>query len=177
LLSEAGISHDFVGSQTAGSGDMADPQHEGYGGKNTGEISERASPHFSNVDAHLYLIHVGTNDVSEFREMDGRLRHLLDQIYAATPEATVILAKIINRSDGGRLMELDSIRAGIEPVVTDYRARQCSIHWVDQNHLGPQDFPPGDVFHPNDSGYRKMAAVWFEGIVSAYSVTARQAVD
>lgn len=171
LLVKAGISHDFVGSQTAGSGNMTDPEHEGYGGKNTSEISRRASPHFSKVAAHLYLVHVGTNDVSEIRDMDGRLRHLLDQIYSATPEATVILAKIINRSDGGRLTELDSIRAGIEPVVNDYRRRQRSIQWVDQNHLGPRDFPPGDLFHPNDSGYRKMAAVWFKGILSAYGST------
>jgi lysophospholipase L1-like esterase len=167
LLAGGGFEFDFVGRQSQNSAGMGDPEHEGHGGKRTDQIDVLIGPALASHRASLYLVHVGTNDASEYQRYEARLRAMLDRIFTATPDAHVILAKIINRKDQGRLLEYDAMRARIEPIVTDYRLAGRAITWVDQNTLGHEDFPAKDLFHPNASGYQKMAGTWYDGILKA----------
>lgn len=171
LLTAAGYTFDFVGTQTINSGGMSDPQHEGYGGKKSNEIDALITPSLGTLNAQLYLIHVGTNDINmvETAQVEGRIRTMLDNIFAATPNARVILAKIIAKQDGSYPDRYTTVNNAVAAITNDYAAAGRAITWVNQSTLnGATDYADA-TFHPNASGYQKMAQTWFDAIVAAYS--------
>lgn len=170
-LRHAGIAVDFVGSQrplNAVSG--FDPDHEGHSGATSAQVDAAATPHLATHAAHVYLVHVGTNDITagQTAQAGTRLRALLDHLYAATPSARVLLARIIATRDEyttpttARAAQTKSWNDTVTALVTEYQGRGRTITLVDQHSaLTASDFPGNDAFHPNASGYAKMATRWF----------------
>lgn len=174
LLTNAGIRFDFVGSQTPLNQPSGfDPDHEGHSGAKSNQIDSAATPHLGTHAATVYLVHVGTNDITygEGGQLPGRVRTLLNHLYAATPQATVLLARIIaTRTEYAtpstpRAAQTNAWNAAALTLVNEYRGLGRAIHAVDQHAaLGAGDFPADDAFHPNASGYGKMAQTWFAAL-------------
>lgn len=174
LLKHAGYRYDFVGSQTPLNQPSGfDPDHEGYSGAKSDAIDAAVTPHLGTHQAAVYLVHVGTNDITagEGGLLPARVRTLLDHLYAATPAARVLLARIIaTRGEyaapgSTRAQQTDAWNAAVTALVADYRGRGFAITAVDQHAaLGASDFPVDDAFHPNEGGYAKMAQTWFAAL-------------
>ncbi|MCB9206477.1 MAG: hypothetical protein H6611_04010 [Ignavibacteriales bacterium] len=186
IIINNGLLFDFVGSVESGT--FIDKQHEGHGGWH----ARHWYPNFKyDMNSHInlflnlnnpdiILLHIGTNDIGEY--YDNRndnnidttvsdVSDLIDSIYVFNPEIKIILAKIINRTD--------DINSNINESITTSQynnalfnmilARQeygTKLFIVDQESALNYPSDLSDGVHPNQSGYDKMAKVWFDGIIS-----------
>jgi hypothetical protein len=97
---------------------------------------------------------------------------LLDSIYTFNSDITVILAKIINRIDDNDLINnTNSYNNALEKMAQQRINNGDNLYLVDAGEdfiYQWDDSPPfedGDIYddvHPNDSGYVKIARVWFD---------------
>jgi lysophospholipase L1-like esterase len=168
-LNGAGFPVDYVGSQQ--SGDMPDRDNEGYPGARIDEVQERAAAAVQASRPNVYAINAGTNDAAQDRDINNaglRMASLLDSLWAVTPDATVLLSTLIINTDGGVDSRVQVINAQYIGLAADWRAQGRKIVLVDMHGPeGPQPEDMNDPTHPNDTGFAKMAALWFNGIQDA----------
>lgn len=165
----AGFQVDFVGSQQ--SGDMADRDNEGYPGARIDEVQNRAAGAVQAFRPNIYAVNAGTNDAAQDNDIWNaglRMAALLDSLWAVTPDATVLLSTLLINLNGDTESRASIINAQFVGLAADWRAQGRRIVLVDMHGPdGPQAGEMSDPTHPNDTGFAKMAALWFRGIQDA----------
>ena len=191
LLNNAGDAFNFVGSATnnstpalINSGQHYHEGHSGYRidqieGNLTGLVSSAPVPDNSNgghwldggiavgrapIFPDLILLHIGTNDASQGRtatQMQASLQSLLTKIKTTRPNAQVIVASLIRRTDNASLEAIQmSYNSAIPGIVA---AQGANFHFLDMHAvLGPGDLVDGQ--HPTQAGYDKMADAWITAV-------------
>jgi lysophospholipase L1-like esterase len=178
-LTGGGYDFDFVGSKANGS--FPDPNHEGRDGWRADEIlnGRTSEPAEGKLEYWLpanqpdvILLHIGTNDITAGNQGANEVNDILDVIDdyedANDKHVTVILALIINRNPYNYAttqfnrdvnnMALNRIASGDDIVIVDMESAlnySTDMNW--------------DGLHPNDSGYAKMATVWYNALVDYFS--------
>jgi lysophospholipase L1-like esterase len=181
-LTSGGYSFDFVGSSAEGS--FPDPNHEGHDGWRADEIlnGRTSDPNAGKLEnwliAHqpdVVLLHIGTNDITGGDQDANEVNDILDVIddYEADSNESVmvILALIINRrvdspptkrsqttqfNNDVNAMALNRIANGDDIIIVDMENALSYNVGVDM----------ADEVHPNDSGYAKMADVWYNALAA-----------
>ncbi len=186
-LTDFGLSVDFVGSQSSGSDNLRDRDHEGHPGFTTQEMTVgRDEVTDSGVDYWLQianpdviLLMVGTNNSgSSPEEMIKDLEGLIDRIFNQNGFAGELLVSTIPpiRTDGRfpeRIPNAEAYNAQISTVVDHYVRQGKTITLVDMlsvpNGLSQKDItsPPDDRngLHPTVEGYQKIAQFWFDALL------------
>jgi lysophospholipase L1-like esterase len=166
LLTGAGHNVDFVGSQTDGSPDDFDRNHEGHRGWRADQIRDNVTGWLNSTPADVVLLHIGTNDITQNQGAAGtaaEIGQILDRIGAwetANNHVWVVLARIINRNDG--LSGITTTLNGLIQNLADNRiAGGDKIVVVNMESALSYPGDLSDTLHPNDTGYGKMAAVWY----------------
>ncbi|GHJ49266.1 hypothetical protein Cs7R123_66080 [Catellatospora sp. TT07R-123] len=162
LVAQAGYAVDFVGSQQSGS--LPDTDNEGHSGWRIDQIAASATGWLNTYQPDVVLLHIGTNDMNQNYDVanaPARLAALIDQILAARPTATVLVAKIIPALDAGIQSRINTFNAAVPGIVS---ARGARAKLVDLSVLGSADL--ADTLHPNDAGYARMAVRWYSGLES-----------
>jgi len=191
LLNNAGDSFNLVGSATdnATAALLASDQHyhEGHSGYRidqiegnlTGIVSSAPAQDTNNgghwfdggiavgrapVFPDLILLHIGTNDATQGRspaQMQTSLQSLLTKIRVTRPNAQVIVASLIRRTDNANLEATQvSYNSAIPGIVA---AQGANFHFLDMHSvLVPSDLVDG--LHPNQTGYNKMADAWIPAV-------------
>ena len=174
-LTGSGFMFDFVGSLADGASALPDfdIDHEGHGGLSAAEIAfgitgfptDGVRAWLDQNPADFVLLHAGTNDLNQTTEAD--IANILNEIdqweqSAGGNPVTVILALIIDQdpinpavttlNDGIQSMAGARITAGDDLIVVNQH--DALIY--------PNDL--SDQLHPNDTGYAKMADVWFNAL-------------
>ncbi len=111
---------------------------------------------------------VGTNDLNESYQVStatARLRSLVDQITAAAPDATVLVASLVVSTSGSEEQYRAAYNQAIPGIVGDAQAAGKHVAYVDMSSLTTADL--ADALHPNDAGYQKMADAFHRGIKAA----------
>jgi lysophospholipase L1-like esterase len=173
LLSSAGYKVDFVGSQTTGSPDDFDRNHEGHSGWRADQIRDSVTAWLNSTPPDIVLLHIGTNDISENQgatSTAAEISQILDNINSwetSHNQVWIILARIINRNDSrsGITTTLNSL---IQDLAVTRIARGDKIAVVDMESAVRYPGDLADPLHPNDKGYGKMAAVWFAALESLF---------
>jgi len=187
LLTDAGYDFDFVGSQYTGYDIFPDAENEGHPGWTDDDIAASVYDFLLDNPAEIILLHIGTND---FGPDPGGVKDILDEIdrYEADfgINITVILARIINRSNyhsgttlfNDNVEELAFSRVNIitDPAYPDRIIFGAQVDMedgagIDYNLI--TDNPPGDMWdnlHPSETGYSKMADVWFFALIDILPV-------
>jgi predicted neuraminidase/lysophospholipase L1-like esterase len=174
-LTNGGYDVDFVGGETGNSEGMTDPDHEGHSGWRTDEIRDNINSWLNDNPAEIILLHIGTNDISDEQsaeEIANEIADVLDNIdvweNANGADVWVILARIVNRRDhtGSLGQETTALNDQIQSLADARSAAGDKLMVVDMESA--LDYP-GDMngsVHPNESGYGKMAVVWYNALNS-----------
>jgi len=164
----------FVGSQFAGPAtaggrtfNYANEGRPGYTIANTpvpqNGITELVpSPALSEVP-DIVLLHIGVNDVNYIAGLStmlNRLDTLLGLLAQSLPTSWIVVAQ--NTTYNFPSPEFATYIAGIPGIVAarvalGQRFRTCNMQTLLLTDLS-------DGVHPNDSGYSKMAAIWYAAI-------------
>ncbi|MET7417635.1 GDSL-type esterase/lipase family protein [Dactylosporangium sp. NPDC005555] len=162
LVAGAGYNVDFVGSQQSGT--LPDTDNEGHSGWRIEQIAASVDGWLATYQPDVVLLHIGTNDMNQNYQVSTapqRLGSLIDQILAARPTATVLVAKIVPALDATIQARIDTFNAAVPGLVG---SRGPRVKLADLSTLAASDL--NDTLHPNDAGYAKMAVRWYTALES-----------
>jgi lysophospholipase L1-like esterase len=163
-LTGAGYGLDFVGGESSGT--LPDPDNEGHRAWRIDQIAGIATERLTTYRPNVVTLHLGTNDVLQgyqFPSAPARLGSLIDQILAAAPDTTVLVASIVPAANPGIQSQIADYNRQLPGLVQARRDAGKHVAFVDMSSVSTADLD-GDGVHPNDNGYRKMAANFAAGI-------------
>jgi len=170
MLKDANYTADFVGSRVAGEAITPhfDPDNEGHPGWTAVELAENTYGYMINSRPDIVLLHIGTNDNAE--TPDG-INNILDQIDAYEGASGQSVRVFVSLIIGGQAAHaIKPFNDNLEKLIKQRIINGDNITLVDMYRtagLTTSDFI--DRIHPNDSGYRKMAQVWFKSLMAPYT--------
>jgi lysophospholipase L1-like esterase len=183
-LAAEGIAYQFVGAQSDNQGDLPPDQvhHEGHSGfliaardgnapGLTDQVDSWLGP--TGVTPDIILLMIGTNDVDQGLDLanagsrlDALISKLVDKTAGLHPGARCIVAQIPPINDPAEDQLASEYNARVASVVARHKAAGNSVSLVDMHSaLGLSDL--ADKLHPNDTGYAKMANIWFKAITTS----------
>jgi len=172
LLTNAGYKVDFVGNATDnGASQLPDSNHEGHSGYRIDQLDSEFAGWVNAIpDPDIILLLIGTNDYGSGQDTahaTNRLDHLIWRITSNRPNAKLIVANLLLRTDNTTTYNL--IRTTFNPFVPALVAKHAAlgeqVYFLDLNsQLLSRDLADG--LHPNQTGYRKMATNWFGAITN-----------
>lgn len=155
----------FVGREMNGpdkAGGVAFPRnHEGHSGWTVQQIDDITPSPALDPDPHIVLLHIGTNDMRNPSGAPDRLGKLIDAILMDLPNSLLVVSNIIPwPMQQSNVMAYNAAVPGIVKMRADAGKH---ILYVDQF----KDFPENELqdgIHPNQTGYSRMAGVWYTAI-------------
>ncbi|MCJ1397710.1 hypothetical protein MMC11_000906 [Xylographa trunciseda] len=157
----------MIGSVHAGT--MPDDNNEGHDGAVITEIASNATTSLPLLPT-VVLLMAGTNDMDKnisTTTAPDRLGALIDQIFTACPNTTVLVAQVTPSGKNTTEASILGYNAAIPGVVAQRAKAGMHVAVVDMYDAlsFPADF--ADYLHPNDGGYKKMADAWYAGLQQA----------
>lgn len=190
LLTEEGYTFDFVGNRNTGFFYFPDGDNAGFPGIETGGLLNLIKTGYNNVEKKyeispyprnylaaylpdIILLHIGTNglqDASDAETFKNDVNSMLNEVDAieSTYNMTipVFLAKIINRSPNHSPTTTYNYKLG--QMVSARTNDEIEIVNMETGANIDYDLEPdgdmADTWHPNNSGYEKMAIQWFNAL-------------
>ncbi|KAF8184059.1 SGNH hydrolase-type esterase domain-containing protein, partial [Mycena galopus ATCC 62051] len=166
-LLQPGNTVDFIGSLKAGT--MVDNDNEGHSGATIVQIQKfSTNPLALPARPNVVLLMAGTNDVfgGSISTAPSRLSTLIDSIFAACPDAAVIVATLTPLSAGQ--VSVDTYNQAITQLINARTAAGQHILLASMASVLASDLADG--VHPDDAGYVKMANAWFPVIQQAAQI-------
>lgn len=170
LANADGKNFTFVGTRSNGpstvDGKPFPQKHEGTSGitiEGLQKVIDGGALTNAAVKPHIILLHLGTNNMynSHPDTPEALLAKFLDKVIADCPDALLVVAKLIplpmNASG------IDSLNSKIPGLVEERAKKGAHIIMVDQ-FTGFPTSELGDQVHPNETGYARMAGVWYKAI-------------
>ena len=167
LFGSANQTIDFVGQFS--DGDFADPNHQGVSGRTATELDGVVSGIANTYRPEVVLLLIGTNDV--LREPNAastvptEIVSIVNKIHSVDQDTYVLVAELptLSASTGADVpSRLAATNAGIANAVAGLEAAGRAVSFVDTSSLTLADLTDG--IHPNQTGYAKLASIWFDSI-------------
>jgi len=169
LLLAAGNPVNMVGSRHGGT--MPDNGVEGWPGARVDEVHAKAAASVPRWRPNVVLVNAGTNDAGQNVNVTGcgrRMEAMLDAVYAASPRALVVLSTLVINLGAATERNAVAISKQYRALVTKLRRAGRSIVLAEMHDAqGPLSADMADRTHPNDAGYKKMAAIWYAALREA----------
>ena len=178
-LQDAGYNVDFVGSRQAGSSvtPSFDVDNDGYPGLASYELANKAYSLISKSKPDIILLHAGSND---WDDSPSGIEDILDDVdryeYENDTSVTVILALIINRREYESWIRY--FNANVKRMAQRRIDNGDKIVIVDMENGAGLNYSSDmrDPAHPTDTGYNKMATVWFNALKTVYTEKQEEAL-
>ncbi|KAH8891447.1 hypothetical protein GQ53DRAFT_865088 [Thozetella sp. PMI_491] len=165
-LRVSGWNVNMVGSVS--SGNMHDNQNEGHSGWVITQVQDAAKGSIW-MHPNVILINVGTNDCRgniDPGNAGARLKTLIDYLFSAVPSTTIIYSTLIPSPDFDACMQ--NVNSQYRALLDQYQGKRIAL--ADMHAFLTMNDISGDGTHPNDYGYKKMAAVWWDAFQKVQSV-------
>jgi hypothetical protein len=180
LITQAGYSFDFVGSEDAGNNYFQNAEMDDnagfpgidkeqlaylmrYGKNLRTGIQVTPGPYLLTYPADIILLHIGTNNLNEDATL---VSDLLDRIREYAPNVIVLVARIIDRVPHSSTTTKfnDNVQA---MIASRGDSKIISVNMeTGAGLIYSYSADMFDYLHPNNTGYEKMAAKWFQTIVN-----------
>jgi len=172
-LKDVGFEANFVGSQIAGEAIIPsfDPHNEGHPGWNQFEIAEETGTYMNDSKPDIVLLHIGTNDTTTNPAGIDDILSAID-LYESENKKTVdvYVSLIIDREHSDpRITAFNNRLAELLRQRIDSGDNIIIVNMFKNAQLTGSDY--ADETHPNDSGYAKMANVWFDALTISFNPT------
>lgn len=160
---------DFVGSKSNGPSTI-DRDHEGHPGETIEYIQAEIDGWLSTHHPQIVLLMIGTNDMLSsdtysYATATDRLEELIYQITEHSPNTELLVASIPPLSDpiaNARVIYFNSV---VPAIVNDYYRKGKRVYYANMHDvLALEDLADGT--HPNETGYQKMASVWYKSLTN-----------
>ncbi|WP_422769707.1 GDSL-type esterase/lipase family protein [Plantactinospora sp. WMMC1484] len=166
-----GYTVDFVGSQANGPASLGDRDHEGHSGWRIDQIDANIVSWLTTFQPQTILLHIGTNDVFQNRDLPNapnRLAALIDRITTTAPNAKLFVATIVPAGSASTDAQVRSFNAAIPQIVQTRANAGRQVYLVNMySALTAADLADG--IHPNATGYSKMATTWYNALLAVPS--------
>ncbi|KAK2731716.1 bkrf1 encodes ebna-1 protein [Colletotrichum kahawae] len=143
-----------------------------WSGKTIQYIADNVPPSLTQRP-NVILLHAGTNDMNPNPDIStegndpaaaaARLGALIDQMLEACPDATVLVAQIINTCVEDQRPQTEVFQGLIPDIVEQRQNASKHVLAVDFAALG-DGILRSDCIHPSDEGYRTMGDYWYDFI-------------
>ncbi|WP_394540289.1 DUF1929 domain-containing protein [Lysobacter enzymogenes] len=169
LLAEAAFNYDFVGSSKRGV--RMDSDHDGVVGANIATTLTNAPARVNAAKPHVVLLNVGAVDAYRNTQLDSasqRIANLLSAIRQSAPGVKIVLSTLPlpRTTDLAWQKRVKELNAGITQLAAMQAAEHRDVVLIDvASALNP--LTDSQTLTPNDSGYKKMAVLWKNGIDAA----------
>jgi lysophospholipase L1-like esterase len=173
LLTNANISMDFVGTQVSTAPGLLYPNHEGHSGFRIDQIDDPFFLSWINTVASpdIILLLIGTNDIGQDDDPTNavvRLDGLISHITSDRPNAKVIVANLLPRSDTNDDTMINTLFNPFVPgVVAKHETNGEQVYFLDLHSAVA--LSDTDGLHPTPSGYIKIGNQWFNAINNLYA--------
>jgi lysophospholipase L1-like esterase len=120
---------------------------------------------------NVVLVHAGTNDMLSDELAANATKNmgdLIDEIVAACPDATVVIAQLIPNRVNSTEERLVVFNSEIPAVVAKRANAGKKVMYYNFFNKLDTATDYSDDTHPNDQGYEKMALGWYAAISQAY---------
>lgn len=168
-LVDGGNRVDMVGSRRHGK--MRDNDNEGWPGFVVDEVYAKANLSVPRLLPNVVLLNAGTNDCIQNLNVSGaadRLRRLVLGVLSMSPRSTVVLSSLLVNKVAATDRNVLLVNTQYRRLAAELRSAGHPVVFVDMHGSnGPQLADLADDTHPDDKGYRKMAAIWYSGIADA----------
>jgi lysophospholipase L1-like esterase len=166
-LVSAGNPVNMVGSRQHGS--MVDNDVEGWSGFVVDQIAAKAVKSLPRFKPNVVLVNAGTNDAAQSRNVSfvgSRMESMLADIWDLSPRAAVVLSTLLVNKNTTTEANVKSINLQYQLLAQTLRQDGKHIVLVDMHgDDGPMLEDLADGTHPTDTGYKKMANIWYRGLV------------
>ena len=180
----AGRTITFVGLAQSGpatvDGKPFPRQHEGHSGFMVDGIAGLIGNSLSATDPHIVLLMIGTNDAHRSPQVataPARVGALVDTIARASPNALIVVAKIVPTQvnaqgmyySAGNDERVKAFNAALGPVLEARQRAGAHVLVVDMYDAftanpNYKTAYMADNLHPNSAGYAVMGNVWWNAI-------------
>ncbi|SDC97627.1 cellulose binding domain-containing protein [Glycomyces harbinensis] len=176
LLDQAGHEVDFVGSLSQACNPTgSDPDHEGHGGYLVTQSVANGNVHswLELNTPDVLLLHFATNDVWSAippAQILAAYTTIVEDLRELNPDAVILVAKIIPLRPDASFGCTDcpqraiDFNAAIPAWAAGLTTAESPITVVDQWTGFDPDVDTYDGVHPDEDGYVKIAANWFEAL-------------
>ncbi|GEP46297.1 hypothetical protein BGE01nite_55880 [Brevifollis gellanilyticus] len=167
LLTNAGYTPDFIGTQTNNSSLLTDQNHQGQGGWRIDQIDTNIESWFNSVvDPDVILLHIGTNDFGQDYNINtaaNRFDALILKMATLRPNAQIIVTNLMERDAANNTEIVNLFNPQVPGIVTAHANAGRKVTFLDMRAAVPLSDMP-DQLHPNQAGYDKMANAWLPAI-------------
>jgi lysophospholipase L1-like esterase len=148
---------------------LKDRDHEGHSGWQNSNFQSTVTGFIKTYRPDVVVYHVGTNDIWSNIDANtaiSRMRDVLGKIYAAQPNAHIVVAKIV-RMNVGKDAQWAQYNNQIPNVVSDFEAQGRRISMADVSTALTLSDLQKDGVHLTDGGHRKMADAFYPAVKAA----------
>ncbi|KAK3323849.1 SGNH hydrolase-type esterase domain-containing protein [Cercophora scortea] len=157
----------MVGSRKGGN--MKDNDVEGWPGYRIDQVHEKAISAVPKWKPNVILVNAGTNDAIQkynLTTVGARFEDFLLDLYRMSPRASILVSTLILNKNAGTEAAAVRINTEIRAVSQKLRNAGRKLFLVEMHgEDGPRAADMADDTHPNDLGYRKMANLWYAGMI------------
>jgi lysophospholipase L1-like esterase len=161
LYTNAGLSIDFVGSQSNGPSSLPDKNHEGHSGWVISQIASNVNSWLNTYNPDVMLLMIGGNDTLAGTVPTTALGNLIDQITNQKPNLTLFVAdyyySLPSNANYQLIVQYDAAIPGLVQQKANAGKHVYFVKLSDAN-LATSEYADG--LHPTDSGYSKLATIW-----------------
>ncbi|KAF5238252.1 hypothetical protein FAUST_5619 [Fusarium austroamericanum] len=159
----------FAGTESSGT--MIDGNYAAWSGKTIQYISDHVDPSLKQ-HPNIILLAAGTNDMNpnhgiskegnDPKDAADRLGKLIDKMVKACPDATILVAMIINTCDEKQSPATKEFQKFVPGVVRARHDDGKHVLAVDFTTFKTSDLQ--DCIHPTNDGYKLMGDYWYSFI-------------
>ncbi len=164
----AGLSVDFVGSQSGGPSGLADKNHEGHSGWTIPQVASNVNSWLDTYNPDVMLLWIGGNDVVFGAPNTSGLSSLIDQITNRKPNLILFVADYYHLPASNSIHDkIEQYIAAIPGIVSSKASAGKHVYLVklsDATLLSSDIY--SDNLHLTPSGYSKIAVIWYNSTIT-----------